>query len=115
MYDRHSITYFPTKLAKKIVVDVYVFYKDYCYMYFHTMQIITRSLWLLRQDYGLDDRNSIPGRDRDFSLCHHVQTDLAPTASCPVRTRRSFRGGKVSGASLLSSAEVKNARRVIKV
>jgi len=33
--------------------------------------------------YGLDDRASILGRSRDFSLCHHVQTDSGVhLASC---------------------------------
>jgi len=33
--------------------------------------------------YGLDDWGIIPGRDRDFSLHHHIQSTVHPD-SCPM-------------------------------
>jgi hypothetical protein len=40
--------------------------------------------------YGLEDRGSIPGRLRDFSLLHSVQTD---SGAHPVGTREFLPGG----------------------
>jgi len=52
-------------------------------------------LWLL---YWLDDRSSVPGSGRDFSLCHHIYTDSwAYAAAYPVGTRGSFPGVKRPG------------------
>jgi len=37
--------------------------------------------------YGVQDRGSVPGRDRDFSLHHRVQTGSGPhPTSCPTGT-----------------------------
>jgi hypothetical protein len=48
--------------------------------------------------YGLDDEGSIPGRNIDFSLHHHVQISSdTHLASFPVGTRGSEPGDKVTG------------------
>jgi hypothetical protein len=49
------------------------------------------------KDYGLDRRDSNPGRSRDFSLLYSIQTSswVHPT-SYPVTTRSSFPGGKAA-------------------
>jgi len=49
--------------------------------------------------YGLDDRLSIPGRGRDFSHLHRVQTDSgAHPASYPMGSGGRFPGGRTAGA-----------------
>jgi hypothetical protein len=52
--------------------------------------------------YGLDDRGSrvrFPVGAGNFSLHHRVQNGSEPhPASCPMGTRGSFPGGKVTGA-----------------
>jgi len=53
---------------------------------------IVTELWL-------DDRSSIPGRGRDFSLPHLIKTVFgAHPASYPVGTGNSFHGSNTSGA-----------------
>jgi len=48
--------------------------------------------------YWLDDRGSLPGRGRDFSPCHRVQTDSgAHPASCPMGTGAVTMGVKRPG------------------
>jgi hypothetical protein len=58
---------------------------------------IAQSVWWLA--LGLDDRDSITGRSRDFSLRHRIQTGsgIHPT-SFPLGRVLSFLGGKVTGA-----------------
>jgi len=61
--------------------------------------------------YGLDDRDSILGRGRDFSFRHRVQTDSgAHPDSCPVDTGNSSPEGqrprREADISPPSSAEV---------
>jgi hypothetical protein len=47
--------------------------------------------------YGLDDRESVPGRGRNFSLHHHVQTDCgANTSFCLRGIEGCFRGDKTT-------------------
>jgi hypothetical protein len=64
-------------------------------------------------DYGLDDRGSIPGRARYFSVLHSAQANSGThPASSPLDTGGSFRGGKAAGLGddhlPPSSAKVKN-------
>jgi hypothetical protein len=50
-------------------------------------------------DCGLDDQNSIPGRDREFSLCQYDQAACeAPPASYPVTTGDSLAGSEAAEA-----------------
>jgi hypothetical protein len=65
--------------------------------------------------YGLDDRSSIPDRDRIFPLSRCVQTDSgADPASCTMGTGSPFPGGKArpvrDADHSPSNAEVKNSR-----
>jgi hypothetical protein len=50
------------------------------------MSIIIISLCAQR----LEDEGSIPGRDRDFSLCQHIQMAWGLPASYPMATTVSF-------------------------
>jgi hypothetical protein len=49
--------------------------------------------------YGLDDRGSNPGREKDFSLPHNVQNGSgAQPVLYPLGDGGSFPGGKAAGA-----------------
>jgi len=61
----------------------------------------------------MDERSSIPGKSRDFYLCHHVQTGSGVhLASYPMGSRGSYTGvrrpGRETDHSPISSAEIKN-------
>jgi len=48
--------------------------------------------------YRLDDQSLIPGKDTNFSLCHHLQTGSeAHPASCQMSAGGSLPKGKVAG------------------
>jgi hypothetical protein len=63
-----------------------------------------------RLSYWLDNRDSIPGRRSNSSLCYRAQFEAHPT-SCPVSTGGFPPKGKAATYHLPpSSAEVKNSR-----
>jgi hypothetical protein len=60
------------------------------------MTVVTQSVYGM--SYGSDDRGSIPGRNRGFSLHYHVQTGSgAHSASYPKGSGGSFSGIKWPG------------------
>lgn len=86
-------------------------YTNICSVIFEKALLLLRAR-IVVTDCGLNDQDSITGKGRDFSFCHHIQTGCeAHTTSYPVGTCSSLSWDKEArkwSLPLPSSAQVKN-------